>query len=75
MNDMTITLDGDNGDYTEHGEHRVMYRIVESLWCMPNANVTPHINYTSIRITLIKAAECWKELGVGIGSAERRSRR
>ena len=55
-----------------------MYRTVESLWCIANANVTPYVNYTSIRIGTKKAAEGRMLEGkgrVGIDREERRSRR
>lgn len=37
-----------DGDYTYCGEHCIMYRIVESLCCTPEMNITLYVNYTSI---------------------------
>ena len=34
--------------YTYHDEHRVMYRIVESLYYTPETNITLYVNYTGI---------------------------
>ena len=36
-------------DYTYHGEHQIICRIVESLCCKPEINVILYINYTSIK--------------------------
>ena len=40
--------EGEEG-YTYPNEHRVMYRIVESLYCTPETNVTLYVNYTRIK--------------------------
>ena len=32
----------------------VMYRIVESLYCTPETNITLYVNYTEIKIKTIK---------------------
>lgn len=42
------------GDYNYHGEHRVIHRIVESIYCMPKTNKTLCANYISI----IKKYKC-----------------
>ena len=36
-----------DGDYTYPGKHSIMYRIIESLCCIPETNITLYINYTS----------------------------
>ena len=36
------------GEYTYHGEHCIMYRIVKSLCHVPKTNITLIFNYTSI---------------------------
>ena len=36
-----------DGDYTYCGEHGVMYRIVESLYCTPETNIMLFVKYTS----------------------------
>ena len=41
---------GEIKEYLHHDEHWVMYRIVKSLYCTPETNVTLHINYTGIKI-------------------------
>ena len=35
-------------EYTYHDEHQVIYRIVESLHCTPETNITLYVNYTGI---------------------------
>ena len=37
-----------------HGEHRGVYRIVESLYCIPEPNRTLYANYTGIKIKTFK---------------------
>ena len=34
--------------------NEVMYRIVESLYCTLETNITLYVNYTSVKIKLIK---------------------
>ena len=34
-------------DHTQHSEHWVMHRIVGSVWCIPEANITLYVSYTS----------------------------
>lgn len=46
-NDIVITLQGD-GNYTYHGDHCVIRRIVESLHCAPKTNITLYIIYVII---------------------------
>ena len=42
-------------EYTYHDEHWEMYRIVESLYCTPETNITLYVNCTGIKIkNLIK---------------------
>ena len=36
---------GTDGSYT-CGKHSIMYKIVESLCCTPETNITLHVNYT-----------------------------
>lgn len=36
-------------DLTYCGEHCVIYRIVESLCCAPEINITLYVNYSSIK--------------------------
>ena len=38
-----------DGDYVYHGEHRVMYRNVESICCALETNITLCVNYISIK--------------------------
>ena len=38
-----------DGDYTYGGEHSIMYRIVESLCCIPETTVTLYVNYTLVK--------------------------
>lgn len=45
-----MNLRNKNKLYTYHDKHRVMYRIVESLFCRPEANRTFYVNYTGIKI-------------------------
>ena len=40
-----------NGDYTFDVEHWVMYRIVESVWCLPETDIKLYVNYTSTTTT------------------------
>ena len=40
--------EGTNGD-----EHQVMYRIIKSLYCTPESNITLNVNYTGIKIEYI----------------------
>ena len=37
-------------EYTYHDEHWVIYRIVESLYCTPETNMTLYVKYTGIKI-------------------------
>lgn len=37
-----------DGSYTYRGEHSVTYRVVESLWCVPETDATLCVNHTSI---------------------------
>ena len=39
--------------YTYHDEHWVMYRIVESLYCTPETNITLNVNYTGIENIIV----------------------
>ena len=41
-----------DGGYTYHGGHWIMYRIVKSLCCAPEINITLYVNYISIIIFL-----------------------
>ena len=42
-------------EYSYHGEHWAMYKIVKSLYCTPENNITLYVNYTGIKIkNLIK---------------------
>ena len=36
-------------NYTYHGEDCIMYKLVTSLCCMPETNITLYVNYTSIK--------------------------
>ena len=36
-------------EYTYHDEHRVMYRVVESLYCTPETNITLYVNYLEFK--------------------------
>lgn len=36
-------------DYTYFGEHSTVSRIAETLYCIPETNVTFHVNYTSLK--------------------------
>lgn len=38
-----------DGDYTYHGEHYRMHRLVESVRRTPETNIILHINFTSIK--------------------------
>lgn len=38
-----------DGNYTDCGEHFVMYIVVKSLCCGPETNIILYINYTSIK--------------------------
>ena len=35
-------------------KHQVMYRIIESLYCTPEINISLHVNYTGINKNLKK---------------------
>ena len=37
-------------DYTYHDEHWVTYRIIVSLYCLPESNLTLYDNCTGIKI-------------------------
>ena len=39
-----------DGDYTYCGEHCARDRLVKSLCCTPETNITLYVNYTSIKI-------------------------
>ena len=44
---------------------RAMYRSVESLYCMPETNMTPYVNYTGIfKKTGIVRVIVWKRLEI-----------
>ena len=42
---------------TYHVEHRVMYRVVELLYCTPGSNITLYVNYTGIKNLKIVVVE------------------
>ena len=39
---------------THRHEHGVMYRMVESLYCIPETNITLYVNYTGIFLKKIE---------------------
>ena len=41
-------------DYTYHDEHQVMCRSVESLYCIPETNITLYVNSTGIKMQNFK---------------------
>lgn len=43
-----------DGDSTYSDEHWVIHRIVESLFCAHETNVTLHFNYTGIKNKFLK---------------------
>lgn len=47
MNSKIIITLVTDGDCTCCDEHRVVYRIVKSLYCTPETRITLYVNYTS----------------------------
>ena len=37
-----------DGNYTSGGGHWVIHKIVKSVYCLPETNITLYINYTSV---------------------------
>ena len=51
-----------DGNYTHCGEHWVMYRIVESLYCTPETNTTLYVTHIiSIFLKKVTDSEKWKK--------------
>ena len=56
VDNVVLTLVAE-GDYTYHGEHGVMSRIVEPLCCTQVTNITLYVNCTSIKKIKIKSTK------------------